>query len=161
MSELQSNLLTEGLQKGFGEGTNFQITERGSFKLTSSHYISEDGGIYHDEWVIGGGQELVRNTNGETLTRTYVGNVVSSERLEAVGISEKEILIFLKKIIIEYGSQTRFNTDFESIFENWKYSYKVTYKEKDPFIINGIEKIFYKGNSVFTHTFGISKVIET
>lgn len=153
-------LLSEGLQKGFGGSTNIEKTTRGNFQLTSSHY-EVDSGVYHDEWVTGGGQELVRTQDGEAMTRTYVGNVIAPEKLEALGITEKDVMTVLKSVITEYGEQIRLGEDFEITLGDWQYTYKVTYKREDPYIINGIEEIFYKDQSVFVHTFGISKVVES
>ncbi|MCA9386880.1 hypothetical protein KC669_02485 [Candidatus Dojkabacteria bacterium] len=154
-----SELLSEGLKAGFGGGTSVGSPDRGSFILQSSHY-ELDGNIYHDEWVNGGGQELIRTSDGQAMTRTYVGNVISEVRLEELGITEKDVMKLLMKVIQEYAEHTRFDTDFEIQIEDWHYSYSVTYRKEDPFIINGIEEISYKNISVFVHTFGISKVIE-
>ncbi len=154
------NLLSEGLQKGFGGSTNIEKTSRGSFQLTSSHYEGGSG-VYHDEWVTGGGQELVRTQDGESMTRTYVGNVIAPEKLEELGITEKDVMTVLKRVITEHGDQIRLGDDFEITLDDWLYTYKVTYRREDPYIINGIEEILYKDQSVFVHTFGISKVVES
>lgn len=154
-----NNLLTQGLQKGFANSTDKEEITRGGFQLTSSHY-EDNNGIYHDEWVTGGGQELLRDSDGQSMTRTYVGNVVSSEKLNSLGITETDVMILLKKVITDHGDKIRFNEDFKLTSDDWQYSYRVTYKREDPFIINGIEEIFYKDESVFVHTFGISKVVE-
>lgn len=151
------SLLTDGLQRGFGGSTNIEKIDRGGFQMTSSHYDGDDG-IYHDEWVNGGGQELVTDTDGNSMTRTYVGNVISKEILDNLGITENDIMIALKTIIMEYGEKIRFDKDFKIQIDEWKYTYDVIYKRKDPFIINGIEEIYYKDISVFVHTFGISKI---
>lgn len=155
------NLLNEGLQKGFGGDTDIKKTNRGGFNLTSSHYDNGKGGVYHDEWVTGGGQELVRTQDGEAMTRTYVGNVIAPEKLEELGISEKDVMTVLKRVITEHGEQIRLGEDFGIILDDWRYTYKVTYRREDPYIINGIEEIFYQDQSVFVHTFGISKVVES
>lgn len=155
-----NKLLSDGLQKGFGGSTNMSKDERGSFRITVSHY-EQDGNTYHDEWVNGGGQELARDAQGNAITRTYVGNVVSEEKLTELGITEKDIMNVLKRVIVEHGSEIRLETDFEINFEEWEYTYRVTYRREDPYIINGIEEIYYKGESVFVHTFGISKVVES
>lgn len=154
------SLLAKGLQQGFAGITNITRIERGGFELKSSHVVM-NGELYHDEWVNGGGQELIRTTEGEMLTRTYVGNVIDSSKLQALGLAEKDIMTFLIKTILEHGEKTRFDTDFEIKVDNWEYSYNITFNSEDPFIINGIEQIFYKGSLVFVHTFGISKVVES
>ena len=153
------DLLSKGLQKGFGGLTDKQTTNRGGFELTSSHY--EDGDqIYHDEWVNGGGSELVKSVEN-SMVRVYVGNVISQEKLEELGISEDDIMGLLKSIILEHADQIRLDKDFSITVGDWHYDYRVTYKRKDPYIINGIEEIFYKNQSVFVHTFGMSPIIES
>jgi hypothetical protein len=150
------DLLTQGLQAGFGGNTQMSKVNRGGIELTASHHESELG-TYHDEWVTGGGQELVRTQDGEAMTRTYVGNTIPPEKLEVLGLTEKDVMIFLKRIITENGNEIRFDTNFERTEGDWNYHYSVTNKIDDPFIINGIEEIFFKGQRVFVHTFGISK----
>jgi hypothetical protein len=150
-------LLAEGLEKGFGGSTNIEKVSRGGFDLTSSHY-EIDGNVYHDEWVTGGGNELAKDTDGNGIIRTYVGDVVSSDILNSLDITEKDIMSFLKTVILEHREEIRFDTDFKTERGDWLYTYKATYMRENPFIINGIEEIYYKNTSVFVHTFGISKV---
>lgn len=153
------DLLAEGLRKGFAGSTQVGKLNRGSFELTSSHVESELG-TYHDEWVKGGGQEIAKTLNGESITRVYVGDTISEEKLAELGITQKDIMIFLKEVITLHAQDIRFDTDFETSNGDFKYSYKVTYKNDDPFIINGIEQIYFKETCVFIHTFAISKVVE-
>ncbi len=153
-------ILSEGLKEGFGGTSKIAKTSRGGFAITQSHYEGVNG-IYHDEWVSGGGQELGTTEDGKSFTRTYVGNVVAHKKLEALGISENDVMAVLKKVIIENGDKIRLDSDFVISLDDWRYTYTVTYKREDPYIINGIEEIFYKGHSVFVHTFGISRVIES
>lgn len=152
-------MLGEGLEKGFGGSTNIQKVERGSFELTSSHYEGNNG-TYHDEWVNGGGQELVRGEDGKAMTRTYVGNVIEKEGLENLGITEKDVMSVLKKVITEHSNSIRFDKDYNLTIGDWLYTYKVIYRRENPFVITGIEEIYYKNQSVFVHVFGISNVVE-
>ena len=63
-------LLASGLQAGFARSTGIESVDRGGFSLKASHVESSNGGgVYHDEWVDGGGQELVRTEAGEAFSR--------------------------------------------------------------------------------------------
>jgi len=53
--------------------------KRGSFKLSSSHVLVENS-TYHDEWITGGGQELIR-TSAVSYDRVYVGDTISEKKL--------------------------------------------------------------------------------
>lgn len=152
-------LLAEGLSKGFAGETKFGVLERGSFRLSNS---SLEGGEYNDAWVTGGGNELIRTQAGEVYCRSYTGDVIKEEELAKLGIDEEKVMDFLRSILSENAINTRFDQDFahESADSDWSYSYKLTSRSEDPFIINGQELINYKGKTVFIHMLIISKVRE-
>ena len=153
-------LLTKGLQKGFGGGTVKKTVGRGGFELDSSHYEA-DSGVYHDEWLadrVGGGQELVE-VGGKRFTRVYAGGTVSEDALKDLGLTIKDIILFLKKQIIDNGDNIRLYTDFEPEAEgDWRYEYKIIDREKNIPATTGKESILYKEELVFVHYFILSPV---
>lgn len=155
MSENIDKLLARGLKEGFAGGTVINNIDRNGFIMKSSHLENEDD-IYHDEWFAkraGGGQEIVK-VEGVTYTRVYAGGTISLEKLNGLGISEGDVMKFLKKQIIENGERLRLHTDFQpEPEENWQYSYKVLDKDIEIPITVGKEVIKFKGNVVFVHDF--------
>lgn len=160
MSEKTDKLFARGLKEGFAGGTVFNDVTRVEFNLKSSHF-NNDEGIYHDEWFAdraGGGQEIVK-VGEETYTRVYAGGTVPREVLAQLGISIGEVMIFLKKQIIENGEKIRLHTNFEPETEgDWQYSYKVLGRDEEIPLTFGKEIIKYKGKIVFVHDFIISPV---
>ncbi len=154
-------LLTRGLQKGFGGNTVRKKTTRGPFKVDSGHYETKNGGIYHDEWMadrVGGGQELVL-TNGKSYTRVYAGGTISAKALGSLGLTVKDVMVFLKKQILDNGDKIRLWADFKPKPQgDWRYEYIIIDKEKDILVTAGKESIFYKGKLVFVHSFVLSPV---
>jgi hypothetical protein len=155
MFENIAKLLTEGLKKGFAGGTFMANINRSVFSLESSHLENENG-IYHDEWFAkraGGGQEIVK-AKGVTYTRVYAGGEISLEELNGLGISEDDVMKFLKKQIIENGEKTRLHTDFQPEPEgDWQYSYKILDKDIKIPVTVGKEAIKFKEKIVFIHYF--------
>lgn len=153
--------MAKGLQEGFGGGTEIQSTKRGGFDIKVSHYVDQEGNVYHDEWSAdraGGGQELIE-VDGKQLTRVYAGGTISLERLEELGITKKEVMKYLKKQITENGNKTRLYDNFEPEEDgDWKYTYKIIDSEKGIPLTTGKESIFFKKNLVFVHDFIISPV---
>jgi hypothetical protein len=118
----------------------------------SSHY-EKDGIVYHDEWIEGGGQEIVE-IDGEKFTRVYAGGTVSEEILNNLGIKKEEVISNLISKIKELGNKTRLFSD--CISENdgdWSYEYKIIDSEKALEITVGKELIKYKNEKVFVHCF--------
>lgn len=154
-------LLTKGLQEGFGGETTRKSVDRGGFSVESSHYETKDGRVYHDEWLadrVGGGQELVE-VDGKRFTRVYAGGTISEEALQDFGLTKKNVISFLKKNILENGDNIRFHADFEPEAEgDWQYKYKVIDREESIPVTAGKEYIYYKGKLVFVHHFVISSV---
>jgi hypothetical protein len=58
--------------------------------------------------------------------------------------------------VITTKDQIRWDKDIAVEKGLWKYSYIVTYKNDNPFVINGVERISHNEQEVFAHTFGIS-----
>jgi len=149
------NLLSEGLAAGFGGDTNTQDVNRGGFELQSSHYISPEGGIYHDEWAAdraGGGQELA-DKDGQRFTRVYAGGTIAEDELAKIGITKGDIMGYLKERLTQDGDKIRLSTNFGAEHGDWSYSYKVTDKDDEIPMTTGTEIISYKGRKVFKHVF--------
>src|SRR3989344_2750051 len=95
-----TELLTEGLSRGYAGKTKAETVIRSGFVLEKSHYVDgSTGGTYHDEWLptrTGGGQELAV-IEEEKITRLYAGGVISPKQLEKLGITEKEVIGYLIK----------------------------------------------------------------
>ncbi|MBU1070860.1 hypothetical protein KKG65_00425 [Patescibacteria group bacterium] len=161
MTEETDKLLTKGLQEGFAGRSVIQNVKRGGFTIKSSHFKDGDGNVYHDEWSAdraGGGQEIVKV--GETSsTRVYAGGTIPSEKLKLLGISEGDVVTFLKKQITENKGKIRLHTNFEPEPEgDWQYSYRILDTDKEIPLTVGKELIKYKGKLVFVHDFIISPI---
>lgn len=147
--------LTQGLIAGYAGKTQFSETTRGGFKLSSSHLENENE-RYHDEWLqarVGGGQELVE-INDEKFTRLYAGGIVEEEILKNLEISEKEIIDFLKFVILNLKENTRlFEPCSYKNENNWSYNYQILDKDDNLSIITAKEAISYKNTVVFVHNF--------
>jgi hypothetical protein len=150
--------LTKGLQAGYTGKSEFDSTQqRGSFPINRSHYQEGDM-TYHDEWVDGGGQELIQIGDLQ-FTRVYAGTTIDQEMLEQLGITKGKITEFLMRVIADHGSETRLFTDFELPEQDiWAYSYQITDIDPDVGVVSGKEKILYQGQVVFVHTFSLSQV---
>lgn len=160
-------LLTLGLQKGFGGETEFAQSDRAGFSISVSHLEDAAGdadgnvgsgqpAIYHDEWAAdraGGGQELVR-VGEQQFTRVYAGGTISLEALAAVGITKADVMPFLIKMITELGDKTRLEADCPPIQDgDWQYEYTVKERLPEIPLTTGKEVISYKGEVVFVHWF--------
>lgn len=159
-----TELLTEGLSKGYTGKTKIETVVRGGFIFKQSHYIggSEDG-TYHDEWLptrTGGGQELA-DTGEEKVTRLYAGGVVASEQLEKLGITKKEVIGYLIRKVGELGNKTRLFEDCHPDPDgDWQYVYKITDRIESVDLTRSLETINYKGVGVFVHGFEICPIKE-
>ncbi|MBU0572212.1 hypothetical protein KKH23_00905 [Patescibacteria group bacterium] len=157
----KKEMLTRGLQEGFGGETTRKSVARGGFTLESSHYETKDGNTYHDEWMadrVGGGQELVE-VDGKRFTRVYAGGTISEEALKDFGLTKKDVISFLKKNILENGDKIRLQGNFQPEAEgDWQYKYNVIDREESIPVTVGKEHIYYKGELVFVHNFIISPI---
>jgi hypothetical protein len=160
MNKKIKTLLARGLERGFAGETITGMAKRGGFNLKSSHF-ENDSGTYHDEWYTnrtGGGQEIVK-TGNQTFTRVYAGGTIPLEKLQQLGISEKDVMGFLKKQILINGEKIRLNTNFRpKVNGDWQYSYQVLDTSKEIPLTFGKEIIKYKGHLVFVHDFIISPI---
>ncbi|MFC1710347.1 hypothetical protein ACFL0F_01630 [Patescibacteria group bacterium] len=154
-------VLTKGLQEGFAGETNRGKVDRGGFILEVSHYETDNGDIYHDEWIadrIGTGHEIVR-VDGKIYTRVYGGGTVSEEKLKSLGLVKKDVIKFLKKQILENREEIRLHNDFLPEADgDWKYEYEVVDREDDIPVLASKESIYYKGDLVFVHDFVLTPV---
>ena len=145
-------LLGTGLSDGYG-ASNYGKTTRAGFPLETSDFESELG-KYHDEWAahqLGGGQELVKLSNGEMATRVYAGGTLDSDLLQKLGITSDNVSDKLKFFLGKLGGKTRLDEEIELTEERWKYSYKILEKVKEIPVLVGAEKITYDDSLVFVH----------
>jgi hypothetical protein len=142
---------TKGLLEGYGKQTAPPTKDREGFTVSSNHF--EEGDIaYHDEWVTGGGQELVK-TGEDYFTRVYAGDVVL-ENLHILGIKEIDVIMQLISFINSLGDKTRLNEECHpEPVGPWEYSYTII--KRNPLInqVIGEEVITYNGMVVFIHAF--------
>lgn len=159
-----TELLTEGLSRGYAGKTEIETVDRGGFKFKRSRYTDEaTGKIYRDEWLAartGGGQELAV-AGEEKITRLYAGGVISPEQLEKLGIAEKEVIGYLIKKVGELGNKTRLFEDCTPASDgDWQYVYKITDRIESVGLTRALETINYKGVQVFVHGFEICPIKE-
>lgn len=152
-----TELLTEGLSRGYAGKTEIEIVDRGGFKFKQSHYVDEPTGeIYHDEWLAartGGGQELAI-AGEEKITRLYAGGVISPDRLKKLGITKKDVIGYLIKKVGELGNKTRLFEDCTPASDgDWQYVYKITDRIESVGLTRALETINYKRVQVFVHGF--------
>lgn len=154
-------LLTDGLLAGYGGETVSQVVRRGPFPLKSSQFISPEGGVYEDEWMAkrsGGGQEIAQHGE-DVVTRLYAGGVVKAEDLQELGITEEEVIAYLKRKINELGGRTRLYEDCSPGPDgDWRYFYKIKERVEAVSLVMGLEMITYKNQVVFAHGFLLSPV---
>jgi len=142
--------LTRGLQAGYGGQIQFKTINRGGFLLKSSH-LEKDGIVYHDEWINGGGQELVL-VGDVQYTRLYAGGTVDKEILTELGLTEKIVIGELIRVILEQGNKTRLHQDCHpNINGSWKYTYEVLDIDSHLPVTFAKETITYKSQVVFVH----------
>lgn len=160
MSNKTDEFLAKGLKSGFGGGNVMQNVKRSGFNLDSSHFEDKKG-RYHDEWAAaraGGGQELVW-VEGKNYTRVYAGGTINPIALDKLGIKIDDVMVFLKKIILNNASLIRLHQNFGPIQEkDWSYSYTVIERNEQIPLTTGKEEILYKGKLVFQHNFLICPV---
>lgn len=142
-----SQALTTGLLAGYGGQTKFSKITRGGFALTSSHF--DDGQVlYHDEWVDGGGQELVK-VGDIQYTRVYAGSA-SNDSPEII----QKLILFIQKL----GHTTRLFSDCHDVVDDWHYDYQVIHQDNNFNITVGQETITHQNVVVFKHCFILSPV---
>jgi len=77
--------LNKALKSNFSGQTEVVTVQRDGFTLTSSFY--SDGRVeVVDQWVDGGGQELIRSGD-QVFTRVYAGRAAKQENLDQLGIN--------------------------------------------------------------------------
>lgn len=155
-------VFTEGLLRGYaGKATPTSFTRGEAFNSMASHYVNQDGDIYHDEWVAmhqGGGQELVA-VGSDFFTRLYAGGSPEESILGQHGTSTDEVSRYLIRQIVNLGDKTRLFEDcLPKADGEWQYSYKI--QQQFPFVslTVGKEMIHFKKNPVHVHIFMLSPV---
>lgn len=160
MSSELEQLLTQGLRAGYVGKTEHQAVERGPFKLETSQFSTPEG-VYRDEWMTsqtGGGQEIAQVGN-QTVTRLYAGGVIKSDQLTEMGLSEKDVIGYLKRKILEHGGRTRLYKECNPGADGeWQYAYQILYQIENPPLTIAVEEITFRGKRVFTHGFLLSPV---
>ena len=161
MAKLES-LLAQGLLRGFARETTFKPVKRGRFVGEQSSFTASNGDVYVDQWFAhqrGGGQELVRLTSGEMMTRLYAGGTIDDEELEKLGISGDQVSAKLTESIREAGEKTRLHEDyFPEPDGDWRYQYRVLARIAELKLTLGLEELIYQNNLTFAHYFLISPV---
>lgn len=148
------NHLTRGLLWGFAGKSDFSQSARGGFRFKTSD-VSDDNFKYHDEWLdakVGGGQELLQ-VGDIGFTRLYAGGVLNDAQLSVLGISEPDVIAFLKKALVAVKQNTRLEKDCTFSVDNWDYRYEVVASTPTIGIIVGKESISLNQLEVFVHFF--------
>ena len=154
-------ILTNGLLEGYTKGNASDVT-RGNFKGKRSTVVTNEG-TYHDEWFAtthsGGGQELVKTPEG-SHTRLYGGGTPKPEELTKLGITIKDVNIYLKKMILELGDKTRLTNNCTPEPDGkWQYSYKIASKHESTDVVTATETITYNGIEVHVHAFILCPIL--
>lgn len=156
-----SELLAKGLLAGFAGKSAFGTSSRGAFTVTSSEVLlPEDAAQYIDQWVgkrSGGGQEIVQSAGG-AMTRVYAGGTVPQTTLDTLGITDDQIMAYLKEKLSALNGQTRLMAAVPPILDGyWQYAYELMDTDGAQ-IVTGKETILYKNTPVFVHVFVMAPV---
>ena len=154
-------ILAKGLLEGYvGKSIRGSVVRSG-FNLETNDYQGSEG-RYHDEWAAdynGGGQELTESANGEKATRVYAGGTLSTDKLQELGLTKKDVIGKLVSFVNDIGDGTRLDEDAERTDGAWKYTYKVLKSVKEIPVDVGEEEIRFNDKLVFVHYHIISPVI--
>jgi hypothetical protein len=156
MDKEGGRILTAGLLNGFAGKTELNEIVQDGFSFTTSSYVGPEG-EYVDRWTGAGGQEVARAKNGKMYTRLYGGGTLDIDKLNALGLSEKDIIgpngvlvYFLKKL----GDLTRLTEDMTMSDGKFTYNYNITDEELGGRVLQAKEWIGYdKETTIFVHYF--------
>jgi hypothetical protein len=161
MPERTDKLLTDGLAEGYAGTKKPERIQRTGFLGKANDYVSPEGGHYHDEWFAndnGGGQELVTDKD-EHSTRVYAGGVISTEELQKLGLTTKDVISRLITSVRELKDKTRLDSPCSlELPDGWKYKYEILKKSDEVPLTIGYESIEYNGREVFAHGHIISPI---
>jgi len=148
-------ILAKGLQSTYAGSNKVGSLTRGKFALQGTEAdFSESGDAYCDQWFVarnGGGQELAKS-NDEYATRVYAGGVFSEETLQKLGISEEQVIVYLKQKLTALADHTRLLEPVNAASDgDWQYRYVIDSTYPEIALTVGIETIRYKGTAVFVH----------
>lgn len=151
------NVLTMGLKAGYAGGSQRQTVTRGPFTLKATELsFPELDAKYNDHWIakrIGGGQEIAQ-TGDEMATRVFAGGIVKPEKLQQLGITEEQVMAYLKSTLPNVADRTRLHEPVDLAPDgDWKYTYTPMKDYPDLPLSIGVETISYKGEDVFVHVF--------
>lgn len=159
-------VLTRGLLEGFAKkGESFAVRSkitRAGFAFKASHLEAPNAnGTYHDEWLdtrLGGGQELAR-VDDEEFTRLYAGGVIELDELKKLGITQEQVLAYLKSQITDLKGRTRLHQKCIPLpSSHWGYTYKIIGGCQGVGLEIAEERITYDNRVVFCHGFLLSPI---
>ncbi len=156
MQSSAERILAKGLKSGYaGKGERLTV-HRGPFALTAEELaFPELDAQYNDHWIakrVGGGQEIAQ-AGDELATRVFAGGIVHPDKLSPLGITESDVLSFLKTTLSELAETTRLYKNITRSDGYWQYTYEVIKTFPEVPLMVGIESICYKGKPVFVHAF--------
>lgn len=148
-------ILAKGLQATYAGSHNVSSVTRGKFTLQGTEAAFPDSGdAYSDQWFVhrtGAGQELA-GSGDAYVSRVYAGGIFSDETLGKLGISEQEVIAYLKQKLSTLAEKTRLLAAVSTPPDGeWQYSYVIDSTYPEISLTVGIETIRYKGTAVFVH----------
>lgn len=158
--------LTRGLTQGYATTDDFPVGDQHGFPTKINHVSGPDF-EYTDEWLLartgGGREDLVITDNwGNDLRcmRQYAGGTFEPAFLQTLGVTESDVIHFLKSVITEVTHQTRLFFDFGPYSQgDWSYEYTITGRYPAANLTTAVETIRFKGQEVFVHTFNLVLVV--
>lgn len=163
MKQSADQILSKGLQTGYaGAGKRISV-QRGPFALVAEELaFPELDAKYNDHWIakrVGGGQEIAQSGK-DVATRVFAGGIVKPEILNSLGITEQDVLRYLKETLPKVADKTRLHTDVMVDADgDWKYQYNVIRTYPDVPLTVGVETILYQSKEVFIHVFLITPIV--
>lgn len=156
MQSQAERILAQGLKSGYaGKGKRLTV-RRGPFTLTAEELTFPGlNASYNDHWIakrVGGGQEIAR-TGSDMATRVFAGGIVRPDTLAPLGITESDVLGYLKRTLSELAEATRLRENVTRSDGDWQYAYEVLKSFPEVPLTMGLETITYKGTPVFVHAF--------
>jgi hypothetical protein len=161
MPERTDKLLTDGLAEGYVGIKKPEKVQRSGFSGKANDYTTPEGGHYRDEWFAddnGGGQELAKE-GSEQSTRVYAGGVISTEELQKLGLTTKDVISRLIISVGELKEKTRLSKPCSlTLPDGWKYDYKILKQSEEVPLTIGYESIECNGREVFAHGHMLSPI---
>lgn len=108
---------------------------------------------HNDHWIaqrVGGGQEIAR-IGSDRATRVFAGGIVRPDTLAPLGITESDMLGYLKRTVSELAETARLRENAARVDGDWQHAYEVLKSFPEVPRTMGLETITYKGTPVFVH----------